>query len=104
MTPRTVALTDAQRALFTARRAELVLAQEDIEGVSAATIRKLENGHQEHFAIRTLAELTLGLWLTPADMRDAGLPQVAIVLERMTGLRNEYAEEILRSRQRSSQA
>lgn len=97
MAPHTIQLSDTQRAMFAARRGELDLTQDEIDGVSAATIRKIENGYSDRFAVTTLAELAVGLSFTPADIRAAGLPQVANRMMRLIRRRDEYVAEIIRS-------
>lgn len=97
MAPQTIALDDTQRAMFAARREELALTQDEIDGVSAATVRKIENGYSDRFSVTTIAELAVGLSFTPADMREAGLPEVAHRMERLLRRRDEYVAEIIRS-------
>lgn len=95
MAPHTIGLHDTQRALFRARREELALSQDEVDGVSAATVRNVENAYRDHFAVTKLADLAIGLSLSPADMREAGLPEVANRMERHLRRRDDFVREIL---------
>lgn len=95
-----VKLTEEQRVALRNRREELAIGQEDVEGIAGRTVRRIESGEVDRFRAQTLAELAVGLHMSPDDLDMLGLHAVALRARLMIQRRDEYAAEVLRTMER----